>query len=208
MNWEHIFCHHSSAIARRHAPAGYSDYTSFKDWLRDDFEFRCVYCLDRERFAPDGSHRFAVEHVVPKSAAPQRGTDYSNLLYSCNRCNIQKGVETIADPTVTAFGGLLRFKETGEYESLDSEGIRLIRGLDLNHPHRVMARKRITAICKMVCKPDADLELVEVAKSYLKYPDDLPDLGQKRPQGGNGCPGSHEQCHYARRERGELPEWY
>lgn len=208
MNWERIFVYENTAIVRRHFPVGYSDYSAYKDWLRDDFEFRCVYCLDREQFASDGSHRFAVEHVEPKSRAPHRETDYSNLLYSCNRCNVQKGLKPVADPTATGFGHLLRFKETGEYESLSNEGVRLIRGMDLNHPNRVRARKWILVICKMACQPGAHPELIEAAKSYLKYPDDLPDLRRKLPPGGNGCPESHEHCHYARRGRGELPEWY
>jgi hypothetical protein len=36
---------------RRHASAGYKDYRDFKPWLRDEFEFRCVYCLQREMWS-------------------------------------------------------------------------------------------------------------------------------------------------------------
>jgi hypothetical protein len=28
---------------RRHGPAGYDDYASYRDWLRDEFTFRCVF---------------------------------------------------------------------------------------------------------------------------------------------------------------------
>src|SRR5258708_6259440 len=33
---------------RRHGPQGYADAASFRPWLRDEFTFRCVYCLQRE----------------------------------------------------------------------------------------------------------------------------------------------------------------
>jgi hypothetical protein len=33
---------------RRHGPQGYVDAASYRPWLRDDFAFRCVYCLFRE----------------------------------------------------------------------------------------------------------------------------------------------------------------
>ena len=39
----------SSPHRRRHGPLGYADYASFRPWLRDEFSFRCVYCLLRER---------------------------------------------------------------------------------------------------------------------------------------------------------------
>ncbi len=33
---------------RRHGPRGYASYESYRPWLRDEFAFRCVYCLTRE----------------------------------------------------------------------------------------------------------------------------------------------------------------
>ena len=35
---------------RRHGPMGYADYASYRPWLRDEFSFRCVYCLLREQW--------------------------------------------------------------------------------------------------------------------------------------------------------------
>jgi len=43
-----VFHHPSAPAPRRHGPRGYLDYTSFKAWLRDEFTFRCVYCLTSE----------------------------------------------------------------------------------------------------------------------------------------------------------------
>src|SRR5438874_575576 len=39
--------------ARKHGPGGYETYQAYKDWLRDEFTFRCVYCLERERWYPN-----------------------------------------------------------------------------------------------------------------------------------------------------------
>jgi hypothetical protein len=56
-----IFRYPMSAHERRHGPRGYQDYRSYKPWLRDEFEFRCVYCLCRERWFPDGDANFSVD---------------------------------------------------------------------------------------------------------------------------------------------------
>jgi hypothetical protein len=52
---------------RKHGPAGYADYAAYKPWLRDDLHFRCVYCLERERWDRSGHAAFGVDHVKPKS---------------------------------------------------------------------------------------------------------------------------------------------
>jgi hypothetical protein len=42
-----VFDYAATAHVRRHGPFGYQDYESYRDWLRDEFSFRCVYCLKR-----------------------------------------------------------------------------------------------------------------------------------------------------------------
>jgi hypothetical protein len=42
-----------------------------KPWLRDDFSFRCVSCLCRETWFPDGEAYFGCDHVRPRSRAPE-----------------------------------------------------------------------------------------------------------------------------------------
>jgi hypothetical protein len=76
-----IFDYASSPHQRRHGPLGYVDYQSFKPCLRDEFSFRCVFCLLRERWsAPFGADVFVVEHLIPRTEAPERQCDYENLL--------------------------------------------------------------------------------------------------------------------------------
>jgi len=57
------FQYPSQPLIRKHGPQGYRVYESFKPWLRDDFSFRCVYCLCRERWFPDGEAAFSVDHM-------------------------------------------------------------------------------------------------------------------------------------------------
>ena len=39
----------------------------YKAWLRDEFAFRCVYCLTRELWRDDGYYGFTADHVKPRA---------------------------------------------------------------------------------------------------------------------------------------------
>src|SRR4051812_40232372 len=92
------FLYPARPVERKHGPRGYADISSFRDWLRDEFSFRCVYCLDRERWQnPRG--KFAMNHFLP--VADQTGLElaYDNLVYSCAACNLSKAARVVPDPT-------------------------------------------------------------------------------------------------------------
>src|SRR5438128_1794741 len=80
------------AHARRHGPQGYEDIESFRPWLRDDFQFRCVYCLDRESWTNTVAS-FHIDHFVAIANDAPREFDYDNLLYVCQACNLSKGCQ-------------------------------------------------------------------------------------------------------------------
>src|SRR5438270_6142301 len=102
------FTYPSSKITRRHAPAGYADFSSFKPWLRDEFTFRCVFCLIRERMYPSGQDAFSVEHLLPRSTRPDLICVYANLVYACLKCNSFKNDQgPVLDPCVSAYGNHL-----------------------------------------------------------------------------------------------------
>src|SRR3977135_4178953 len=82
---------------RRHGPAGYADYASYRPWLRDEFSFRCVYCLTREAWGPFRG-QYAIDHFLPAALLPVETADYGNLLYSCITCNAAKGDRLVPDP--------------------------------------------------------------------------------------------------------------
>ncbi|MCI0460791.1 MAG: HNH endonuclease [Gemmataceae bacterium] len=108
MNWPTPFAYPSEPHQRKHGPEGYKHYEEYKPWLRDDFTFRCVYCLERELWYPDRAASFSVDHVEPQTEAPHRVCDYTNLVYACTRCNSFKRQVRVIDPTVVALGKHLR----------------------------------------------------------------------------------------------------
>lgn len=80
------FLYPSHPLARRHGPKGYADYQSFRPWLRDEFSFRCVYCLIREQWGRV-TGEFDLDHFTPQSCRPDQMAEYDNLLYACHTCN-------------------------------------------------------------------------------------------------------------------------
>ena len=91
------FVYPSGPDVRRHGPQGYADYASYLPWLRDEFSFRCVFCLLREQW---GYVRggFAIDHFLSVAHHPAHVTDYDNLLYACLTCNMAKGARLVPNP--------------------------------------------------------------------------------------------------------------
>ncbi len=200
-----------TAHSRRHGPAGYEDYDSFKDWLRDEFAFRCVYCLFRERWYPSGYRSFSVEHVIPRSE-DREGTsqrDYDNLVYACNRCNAFRVVEKILNPNHEAFNSHLKVdEENGSIQGLTDEGEKTIRVLKLNDPILRDHRRRAFMVLDLKRENPDNLTVHDLFVQVFSYPDDLPDLRKLRPPKGNMKSGSEETCYFALRECGGLGEVY
>jgi HNH endonuclease len=205
------FVYPTSRHSRRHGPTGYQNYERFKDWLRDEFRFRCVYCLFRERWYPDGHMSFSVEHVIPRSA--DRGgsseRDYNNLLYACNRCNSFRGVAGVLNPTRSSLGQHLEVREEdGSIRGRTAEGRKSIRILRLDDPDVRHQRRRFLVELDLKRENPDNPAIHGLFVQTFGYPDDLPDLRRLRPPRGNLKPGSEEDCYYAVRERGELEEIY
>ena len=60
-----------------------------KKRLIDDFEHRCAYCDDLDKYS-GGSKFYHVEHFAPKEKFPELEFQYDNLLYACPYCNVSK----------------------------------------------------------------------------------------------------------------------
>lgn len=75
-------------LVRKQNPSEYTDYRKYKPILREEFNYRCIYC-DIHENEHGGPRHFDVEHFRPKSI--QRFLYlicvYTNLLYACNICN-------------------------------------------------------------------------------------------------------------------------
>jgi hypothetical protein len=202
-----IFAYPTSPHVRLHGPKGYKDYKSFKPWLRDEFSFRCVFCLVRERWYPPlGADVFAVEHLLPRREAPDRECDYENLLYACQQCNSCKGEQwPVPDPCREPYGQHVRVRDDGIIEGLTKDGQRLIRILRLDRADLTACRREFLRL-ERIAQENPGSDTAALFQDKLRYPDDLPDLARLRPPGGNHRPEGIRQSHFARKQ--ELPTVY
>jgi hypothetical protein len=188
--------------ARKHGPAGYVTYDSYRDWLRDEFLFRCVYCLHRERWYGRAG-TFHIDHFVPVSVDAAGTCSYDNLVYACATCNeAKRAIGGLADPCEVSFASCLQIRDDGHVVALNAAGEKLTQVLLLNSQsnchHRVLLMRTLSALQK--AKP-------AIYREWLTFPDDLPDLRRKRVL-SNTRPAGISSCHFVLREQGALPSTY
>ena len=191
-----------TALSRRHGPQGYADYPSYRPWLRDEFTFRCVYCLKREQWGVV-SGDFDVDHFEAQAKSPGRAVDYDNLLNACHSCNLRKSGHAVPDPCVCLTAGQVRVAPDGSIEGQSDDAERIILTLGLNSEKYKNFRLTWLRNVELAMAYDREQFL-----SLMCFPADAPDLSRLRPPGGNSRPDGVNQSHYARRQRGELPETY
>lgn len=196
------FVYPSAPRDRRHGPAGYAAHTSYRPWLRDEFQFRCTFCLRRETWGGILGE-FAIDHFEPVALYPDRATDYDNLLYVCGPCNCRKGGERVPDPLTTLSADAVAVRPNGTIVARTRPARRLVRVLRLDGPALTEFRAMWIEVTRLAARHDRDLH-----HRLLAFPTDLPDLRRLRPPGGNTRPDGVEQSHFRRRERGELPAVY
>jgi hypothetical protein len=196
------FAYPEQPHARRHGPRGYADYPSYRPWLRDEFGFRCVYCLRREAW---GLVRgtFDIDHFFPAAVRPDLATDYDNLVYACATCNAAKAARELPDPTAVLLRDDVRVADDGSITGDTPEARRLIRVLGLDDPEYTEFRLLWVGIVVLSARHDPAL-----FERLMGYPADLPDLGTLKPPDGNTRPDGVTASHFARRSRGELPATY
>jgi HNH endonuclease len=190
------------AHCRVHGPKGHTLYQAYKPWLRDEFEFRCSYCLTRELWRDDGQSSFSADHVKPKNSYPKLVCEYDNLVYACARCNTLKSTKVgLPDPCRTSLAKHLRHR-SGVFIGLTPQGRRLVEYLRLNLAERVRVRLHHLGLFEKQNRLSrADLAL-------FGYPADLPDLSKLKPPKGNSRPAGIKTSHFARQQAGLLPPYY
>jgi len=191
-----------SPLTRRHGPRGYADHDSFRPWLRDEFSFRCVYCLQREWWVQFRA-AYHLDHFLPIAQHPEHAVRYDNLLYSCSSCNSLKGAQLLPDPVLVFVREALRVSADGTIEATTAEAARIVLLLDLDSPDTRKFRRQWIGITALASQHDPDLY-----QQLMGFPDDLPDLNRLQPPEGNAKPEGIEESHFARRQRGELPATY
>lgn len=199
------FAYPTTRHIRRHGPCGYKNYEPYRDWLRDEFSFRCVFCLTREQWGlVRGS--WDIDHFVPQDRYPEGRLDYENLLYACHSCNLVKSNQFVPDPCEMAFGDCVRVSQNGAIEALNETGETLIETLRLDNEDYRRFRSLMISILQSLLRSYDPSD----RQTYIKlmgYPDNLPDLSRLRPS-RNSKPEGINDSFYARRMRGELPETY
>ena len=147
------FRHPESPRERLHGPAGYADYASYRPWLRDEFSYRCVYCLIREQWGRV-TGEFDLDHFLPQATDPALAQDYDNLVYSCHRCNLRKADDTIPDPLAALTSQTVRIHFDGTLGGMTPEANGIIRKLFLNSPEMIRWRKMWIRICELAAEYD------------------------------------------------------
>jgi HNH endonuclease len=173
-----IFDYPVRASTRRHGPFGYSEYERFRPWLRDEFDFRCVYCLERETWTKL-VREFEIDHVIPVANSPDLARNYENLVYSCARCNGVKSDQSTPDPYFTLTDGTIQINSDAKAIGSTSDSLKLIRQLDLNSPRMIEWR-----VLKLEFERLAE-SVPELMKQLTRFPNDLPDLSKLRPKGNS-----------------------
>lgn len=201
MNFPAPFAYPSKPHVRRHGPLGYSKYGQYRNWLRDEFTFRCVYCLRRETWLTL-RRDYELDHFLPKSEHPDVERDYDNLVYACSECNGTKAAKYLPSPESVAYGKCLRVDENGKIQALNEHGMTIIEVLRLDAPEYNRLRYQIIeTVAGLQSRP-------RVLELWLGYPDNLPNLSAEKKPKDNKRPQGIRESHYERKLRDELPEYY
>ena len=190
-----------SQHTRKHGPTGYKDYGSFRDWLRDEFIFRCIFCLKREQWGVV-TNAWDIDHFTPQSRNPGAALDYDNLLYVCSTCNSLKSSHLVPNPTTVSFHECVSVAEDGTIRALNDNGKLLIQVLRLDNDDHTQFRSLIINTLRVLA-----VHSWEIFVLWMRYPMNLPDLSRLRPP-GNSRPNGVQNCFFALRSKGELEETY
>jgi hypothetical protein len=101
---ERIFVYPADPQSRKHGPTGYTDYESYRDWLRDEFSYHCVFSLIRETWPPSSFH---IDHLQPQAERSDLTCEYDNLLYIAGQLNLIRGKRRLEDPCLVSLGKCL-----------------------------------------------------------------------------------------------------
>ena len=140
-------------VITRSSPPKLTEYSKYKPYLKKDFCGRCAYC----NLSDDAiTTSFEVDHFIPRKAfkdcAPRLETEYTNLRYSCKKCNGAKSnqfsgdlnVETptnelFYDPVLVDYNDIFYRNELGAIDSDDDKGKNIIIRLKLYRPIHILA---------------------------------------------------------------------
>jgi hypothetical protein len=194
------FLYPPAPLSRKHGPSGYTAYDSYRPWLRDEFVFRCAYCLCREAWSRRKGN-FDLDHAEPQVLQPELELSYDNLVYSCHRCNLIKGSSLLPIPSAVS----LLVNGDGTISWLNDDGERLVDLLSLDDAENTNFRRMKIGIIRTLSRVEDERETFILAMGFPIH--DLPDLGKMKPD-HNSRPEGLLQSWHAKNTRGELPPFY
>ncbi len=189
------FPYPKAPLIRRHAPVYENQWEPYRDWLRDEFEFRCAYCLRRERWIGRYAN-FDIDHIVSRKNGGA-ALDYGNLAYACHRCNLAKGKKQVPHPEKVAYGACVEVDDEGNIRWRNRQGRLLVRSVRLDEPEITNLRKKELSYLRNLFRHEP-----EHFREHMSDPDDLPDLKNKNPD-TNSKPASWKTSAHARRDQAE-----
>lgn len=201
---ERVFVYPDEPHQRRHGPAGYTDYESYRDWLRDEFSYRCVFSLLRETWPQT---RFHIDHLIPQKERTDLVCDYDNLILLEGRLNLVKGKRRLPDPCKVGLGHHLVVCTSGEragcIEARNGSkiGERIIRVLRLDSEDATQIRRDWIGILQSVARTDEPR-----FRKFIGYPKKLPDLRACRVENTREAGLNQSAKHLF--NNGNLPDWY
>ena len=183
-----------------HGPR-YCGYSRYRDWIRDEFCFRCSVCWRREIWL-GGDSFFELDHWDPVSVSPGRVNDYENMVYMCGSCNRLKGDGTPPlDPRSDEVEKHLTVDVlTGKVCATTESGDDYIKFFDLNDGQLV--KFRLEKVRGILLALDAGDQFT--LESILGFPVNLPCLKGKKPR-RNTRRDSHRTAFRFIQSKGMLP---
>jgi hypothetical protein len=195
-----LFHYPLQSHVRRHGPV-YDTTESYRDWIRDEFTFRCVYCLQREKWGKL-TGGYEIEHWKPRSHHPDLELAYDNLFYACSSCNKKKLTNAIPDPGSHFTRESVSVASDVSIRGTTPEAQAIIDALCLDsHEYRKFRYFWLQIYDAVVQSEDEHL-----LDLLLGFPKDLPNLETKKPN-DNTRPDGVQQSWFAKRERGEMLRW-
>lgn len=201
---ERVFVYPAEPHRRKHGPTGYTGYESYRDWLRDEFSYRCVFSLFRETWPQT---RFHIDHLIPKKERPDLACDYDNLILLEGRLNLVKGKRRVPDPCKVALGKCLLVYTSGErmgcIEACDDSNVgeQIIRVLRLDSEDATNTRRLWLELLRAAAQANDKL-----FRELIGYPKNLPDLRGTKAR--NKRESGLDQSAKHLRDIGALAEWY